>query len=127
MIGRYKGASMLRISALVALTVTLLIGSAGCSEKTFKVVFANHLAEGHDIACYMNGNLLGNVVSGATGEFSASTRKLEYPSSPSSQDYSEAEVVFTARDLSTGILSQGIKVRVSTDRTAYVDVNATVF
>lgn len=118
---------MLRISALVALTITLLTGSLACSEKTFKVVFANHLSEGHDIACYMDGRLLGNVVPGATSEFSANTRKLDYPSSPSSQDYSEAKVVFTARDLSTGILSQGIAATISTDRTAYVDVNPGVF
>jgi hypothetical protein len=117
---------MPRTSALVALTFTLLIGAVGCSEtKTFTVVFANLLPAGHDINCYMNGNLLGTVASGATGEFSADTRRSA--TSPSSPDHSEATVVFTARDLSTGILSRGIAATISTDQTAYVEVTAGIF
>jgi hypothetical protein len=116
---------MLRTSALVALTFTLLIGAAGCSEtKTFTVVFANLLPAGHDINCYMNGTLLGTVASGATGEFSADTRRSATPASPSTPDHSEANVVFTARDLSTGALSRAIAATISTDQTAYVQISA---
>jgi hypothetical protein len=116
---------MLRTCALVALTFALLIGSVGCSEtKTFTVVFANRLSAGHNIDCYMNGNLLGTVVAGATGEFSADTRRSATPASPSSPEHSEADVVFTARDLSTGILSRAIPATISTDHTAYVEINA---
>ena len=111
---------MLRISALLALTITLLIGSVGCTDtKTFKVVFANHLAAGHDIDCYQNGILLGTVTSGATAEFSFDTRRLATPSGP---DYA-ADVAFTARDRNTGLLSHAILRAVSTDRTEYVDID----
>jgi len=113
---------MLRISALVALTFTLLIGSVGCSEnKTFKVVFANRLSAGHDIDCYMNGNLLGAVVSGATGEFSAETRRLQTATGP--DPAYAADVVFAARDRNTGILSHEFRRTISTDRTEYVEIN----
>ena len=118
---------MLRISALVALTFTLLIGSVGCTQtRAFKVVFANLLPAGHDIACYMNGNSLGTVASGATGEFSVDTHRAE--KAPGSPSYpSEAEVAFTARDLNTGILSRAIPAKITTDTTAYVEVTAVVF
>ena len=113
---------MFRISALVALTFILLIGSAGCSEtKTFTVVFANRLSAGHDIDCYVNGNLLGTVVSGATGEFSVDTRRLQPPIGP---DLALASVVFAARDRATGVLSHEIPRTISTDRTEYVEINA---
>jgi hypothetical protein len=112
---------MLRISVLVALIFTLLIGSVGCSEiKTFKVVFANRLSAGHDIDCYMNGNLLGTVVSGATGEFSVDTRRLQTPTGP---DLAHADVVFAARDRNTGTLSHEFPRTISTDRTEYVEIN----
>ena len=113
---------MIRISAFVALTFALLIGSLGCSQtRTFEVVFANRLPAGHDITCYMDGNSLGTVVSGATGKFSVDTHRLEKaPGSPSSP--SEAQVTFTARDLNTGILSNAIAASISTDSTAYVEV-----
>ena len=111
---------MLRISALVALTFTLLIGSIGCTDtQTFKVVFANRLSAGHDIDCYMNGNVLGTVVSGATGEFSFDTRRLQTVSGP---DYA-ADVVFTARDRNTGVLSHEILRTILTNRTEYVEIN----
>jgi hypothetical protein len=116
---------MLRISALVALTFTLFVGSVGCSEtKTFQVVFANRLSAGHDINCYMNGNLLGTVVAGATGEFSVDTRRSETLASPS---YSQADVVFAARDLNTGILSHEDRRTISTDRTEYIEITAGSF
>ena len=118
---RYGRISMLRISALVALTLTLLIGSVGCSEiKTFTVVFANRLSAGHDIDCYVNGNLLGTVLSGATGEFSVETRRLQPPTGP---DLAHASVVFAARDRTTGILSHEFPRTLSTDRTEYVEIN----
>jgi hypothetical protein len=113
---------MLRICALVALAFTLFVGSAGCSEtKTFNVVFANRLSAGRDIDCYMNGNVLGTVASGATGEFSVDTRRLDAPASP---DLSYADVVFAARDRSTGVLSREIRRTISTDRTEYVEISA---
>ena len=116
---------MLRISALVALTFTLLIGSIGCSDiKTFKVVFANRLSAGHDIDCYMNGNLIGSVVSGATGEFSVDTRRLQTPAGP---DIAHADVVFAARDRNTGLLSHEFPRTISTDRTEYVEINEADF
>lgn len=113
---------MLRISALVALTFTLLIGSLGCNQtRTFEVVFANLLPAGHSITCYMDGNSLGTVASGATGEFSVDTHRLE--KAPGSPSYpSEAQVTFTARDLNTGILSNAIAANITTDSTAYVEV-----
>ena len=118
---RYGRTSMLRISALVALTFTLLIGSVGCSDiKTFTVVFANRLSAGHDMDCYVNGNLLGTVLSGATGEFSVETRRLQPPTGP---DLAHATVVFAARDRTTGILSREFPRTISTDRTEYVEIN----
>jgi len=117
---------MLRISALVALTFTLLIGSVGCSEnKTFKVVFANRLAAGHDIDAYMNGKLLGTVAPGTTGEFSPETHILQTPSGPDIAD--TADVVFSARDRNTGLLSREFPRTISTDRTEYVEINASDF
>src|SRR5512139_42994 len=119
------GTSMLRISALVALTFTLLIGSVGCAEKkTFDVVFANRLAAGHDIDCYMNGNLLGTVAPGATGKFSPETRTSHTVTGP---DYYAADVVFSARDRNTGALSREFPRSISTDRTEYVEINEADF
>jgi hypothetical protein len=116
---------MLRTCVLVVLAFALLIGSVGCSEtKTFQVVFANRLSTGHDIDCYMNGNLLGTVASGATGEFSFDTRRNETPTSP---DFDYADVVFAARDRTTGILSHEFPRTISTDRTEYVEINASDF
>jgi hypothetical protein len=106
---------------VVALTFAVLIGAVGCSEiKTFNVVFANRLAAGHDIDCYMNGNLLGTVVSGATGEFSVETHRLQTYIGP---DFASASVTFAARDRSTGILSHEFPRTIGTDRTEYVEIN----
>ena len=112
---------MTRWAALV-LSLALL-ASVGCSEdKTFKVVFANRLSSGHDIECYVNGNRLGTVLSGATGEFSWETRRLQTPTGP--DPAYAATVTFAARELSTGLLSREIPRTVSTDRTEYVEINA---
>jgi hypothetical protein len=106
---------------LLALTFTALIGSVGCSDmKTFKVVFANRLSSGHEIDCYMDGNLLGTVTANATVEFSAETKRLQTPAGP---DLASASVTFTARDRSTGVLSHEFPRTVDTDRTEYVEIN----
>ncbi len=107
---------------ILALAFMVLLGAAGCSEdKTFKVVFANRLPAAHDIECYVNGTLLGTVLAGATGEFSWDTRRLQTPTGP--DPAYAADVVFAARDSSTGNLSHEIRRTVSTDRTEYVEVN----
>lgn len=111
---------------MAALAVTLLIGSAGCNGiETFNVVFSNRLTAGHSMDCYVNGNLLGTVASGGTGEFSVDTRRLEGIASPDSPH--AADVVFTARDMATGALSQPIPRTIYTDRTEYVDITAGLF
>jgi hypothetical protein len=72
----------------------------------------------------MNGNLMGTVAAGATGEFSVDTRRLETPAGP---DLAFADVVFAARDRSTGVLSHEIPRTISTDRTEYVEINESDF
>jgi hypothetical protein len=116
----------MRRSILLALTLALLIATLGCSEnKTFKVVFANLLPAGHDIECYANGNLLGTVGPNTTREFSWETRRLQTVTGP--DPAYEAAVVFTARDIPSGLLSHEIRRTVSTDRTEYVEVNNSDF
>jgi hypothetical protein len=108
--------------AVVALVFAVLIGSVGCSgNKTFKVIFSNRIAPGHDITCYANGELLGTVAWNATGEFSFETRRLGTPAGP---DPAGAEVTFTARDMVTGLLSHEIPRVISSDRTEYVEISA---
>lgn len=109
-----------------ALALTLVIGAAGCNGiETFKVVFSNRLPAGHSMDCYVNGTLLGTVPNGGTGEFSVDTRRLDGVASPDSPH--AADVVFTARDLATGALSQAIPRTIYTDRTEYVDISAGLF
>lgn len=108
--------------AVVALVFAILIGSVGCSGNgTFKVIFANKVAAGHDISCYANGELLGTVAWNATAEFSFKTRRLGTPAGP---DPAGAQVTFAARDMLTGQLSHEIPRTISADRTEYVEIGA---
>lgn len=104
------------------LSALLLIGIAGCSKiETFKVAFGNRLLADHDMDCFMNGNYIGTVPSGATREFTVETHRLEGPTGPDTPEV--AYVVFSARDKKTGKLSREFPRTIYTDRTEYIEIN----
>lgn len=116
----------MKLFVIVALSALLLLGVAGCSKiETFNVAFGDRLPAGHDIDCFMNGNLIGTVPSGATREFEVETHRLEGPTGPDAPNV--AYVVFSARDKKTGQLSREFPRTIYTDRTEYVEINESDF
>src|ERR671934_1439427 len=110
----------------VVIVAAVVSGCTGRYESNFPVVIVNRTA--NPIAALANGNEIGQVAAGQTGNFS-----LKLPES-NANIYSngtaptpQADVTFTARDTKTGALSSEKPMTLSANSPTYVSFTADDF
>jgi hypothetical protein len=98
-----------------------MVPLAGCNlfHSEFPVAVGNRTA--NTVSVMANGQTVGNVGSNATATFEIEATLNASARSPASPTQ-VAQVTFSARDVTTGVLSAGVTATVSKDVTTYVDV-----
>jgi PKD repeat protein len=115
----------LRLAGALAAAV-LVTACVGKYQSDFPVVIVNRTA--NSIAVIANGNELGQVAAGQSGNFSINTQETNANTFSSGvAPTPSADVVFSARDLKTGAISTTKPVTLTQSPPTYVTFNTTDF
>jgi large repetitive protein len=113
-------------SLVVAGLVAVLSGCVGKYQSDFPVIVVNRTP--NTIAVIANGREIGQVASGQTGNFSINTQETNANVfSNGVAPTPQAEVVFSARDMKTGMISTTKSVTLAQSPPTYVTFNTSDF
>jgi Putative binding domain, N-terminal len=114
-------------ACLVAAGLALAVPLVGCdlAHSDFDIAVGNRTA--NTVSIFANGGKIGDVGSNLTATFTVEETPMgrttiDSSGSPTSPGPIVAQVTFSARDMTTGVLSAGVAATLVKDVTTYVDV-----